>query len=102
MEKEYLNEIFGENVFSPVVMKEMLPKEAYEEIVRVQQGYGELGIETADIVARAMKEWAVQRGATHFCHWFQPLTGITAEKHDSFIEPLVTVRPSRNSPGRTW
>ena len=88
MEKEYLNEIFGENVFSPAVMKEMLPKEAYEEIVRVQQGYGELGIETADIVARAMKEWAVQRGATHFCHWFQPLTGITAEKHDSFIEPL--------------
>ena len=87
MEKEYLNEIFGENVFSPAVMKEMLPKEAYEEIVRVQQGFGELSIETADVVARAMKEWAVQRGATHFCHWFQPLTGITAEKHDSFLEP---------------
>ena len=87
MEKEYLNEIFGENVFSPAVMKEMLPKEAYEEIVRVQQGFGELSIETADVVARAMKEWAVQRGATHFCHWFQPLTGITAEKHDSFMEP---------------
>ena len=87
MEKEYLNEIFGENVFSPAVMKEMLPKEAYEEIVRVQQGFGDLSIETADVVARAMKEWAVQRGATHFCHWFQPLTGITAEKHDSFLEP---------------
>ena len=88
MEKEYLREIFGENVFSLAVMKEMLPKEAYEEIVRIQQGFGELRIETADVVARAMKEWAVQRGATHFCHWFQPLTGITAEKHDSFLQPM--------------
>ena len=87
MSKEYLSEIFGENVFSLAVMKEMLPKEAYKEIVRIQQGFGELTIETADVVARAMKEWAVQRGATHFCHWFQPLTGITAEKHDSFLEP---------------
>ncbi|MBR3607562.1 MAG: glutamine synthetase III [Lachnospiraceae bacterium] len=77
--------IFAQNVFTMSKMKECLPKSAYKEVVRVMEQGGELSLATADIIAKAMKDWAVEKGATHYSHWFQPLTGITAEKHDSFI-----------------
>lgn len=85
---EYFNvaEIFGENVFNDAVMQERLPKKVYKKLKEVIIGEGqELDLETADVVAHEMKEWAIEKGATHYTHWFQPLTGVTAEKHDSFI-----------------
>jgi glutamine synthetase len=84
-EKVNVEEIFGTNVFSMGVMRERLPKEAFDEVENIIENGGELSIKTADIVANAMKEWAIEKGATHYTHWFQPLTGITAEKHDSFV-----------------
>ncbi len=85
--KDIINveEIFAENVFTMGKMKARLPKSAYQEVVRVMEQGGELSLATADIIAKAMKDWAVEKGATHYTHWFQPLTGITAEKHDSFV-----------------
>ncbi len=80
-----VEELFGSNVFSMGVMRERLPESAFTEIETVIEHGGELSLATADIVAKAMKEWAIEKGATHYTHWFQPLTGITAEKHDSFI-----------------
>lgn len=78
-------EIFGSNVFSLAVMKERLPKNVYTEFVNVQENGGMLSPATADTIAEAMKNWAVEKGATHYTHWFQPMTGTTAEKHDSFL-----------------
>ena len=78
-------EIFGSNVFSLAVMKERLPKKAYAEVANAMTNGGQISMATADVVAEAMKNWAVEKGATHYCHWFQPLTGSTAEKHDSFL-----------------
>ena len=85
--KEVFNveEIFGENVFTLGKMKERLPKSVFKEVERVMDQGGELSLAAADVVAKAMKDWAVSKGATHYTHWFQPLTGITAEKHDSFV-----------------
>ena len=80
-----ITDIFGMNVFSKSVMKERLPKKIYQEMVDVMENGGNISMKTADIVANAMKDWAVEKGATHYTHWFQPLTGITAEKHDSFL-----------------
>ncbi len=80
-----VEELFGSNVFSLGTMKERLPKNVYEEVQGIIEHGGEMSKETADIVARAMKEWAIEKGATHYTHWFQPLTGITAEKHDAFV-----------------
>ncbi len=77
--------LFGENVFTIRKMKEYLPKNVYKDVEKVINEGGELSKTSADVVAKAMKDWAVEKGATHFTHWFQPLTGITAEKHDSFI-----------------
>ncbi|MBP5225214.1 MAG: glutamine synthetase III [Lachnospiraceae bacterium] len=85
MEKK-LDVLFGENVFNEAVQKRMLPEDVYRELKRVQNGEEELSLKTADIVADAMKEWALSKGATHYCHWFQPLTGITAEKHEAFLK----------------
>ncbi len=84
---EVLNveEIFGKNVFTLGKMKERLPKNVFKEVKRVMEQGGELSLASADVVAKAMKDWAVENGATHYTHWFQPLTGITAEKHDSFV-----------------
>lgn len=82
-----LIDVYGCNSFSNVRMKEWLPKTTYKELLAVQAGEKELSLEVADVVAGAMKTWAMQKGATHFTHWFQPLTGLTAEKHDSFIAP---------------
>lgn len=84
---EVLNveKIFGENVFTLGTMKERLPKKVFQEVKKVMEQGGELSPAAADVVAKAMKDWAVEKGATHYTHWFQPLTGITAEKHDSFV-----------------
>ena len=82
-----IGNIFGQAVFNDSVMKERLPKDTYKEVRHAIEEGKRLGLETANIVANAMKDWAVENGATHFTHWFQPMTGITAEKHDSFISP---------------
>ena len=82
-------EIFGQNIFSETVMKQWLPTKEFSEVMNVLQNGGQLSMQTADVVANAMKDWAVSKGATHYTHWFQPLTGITAEKHDSFLTPPV-------------
>lgn len=80
-------EIFGSLVFSDSVMKEKLPKETYKSLKRTIVEGTDLDITVANMVASAMKDWAIEKGATHYTHWFQPMTGITAEKHDSFISP---------------
>lgn len=82
-----INEIFGSNVFNDSVMKERLPKATYKALKKTIEDGTTLEPEVADVVAGAMKDWAVEKGATHFTHWFQPMTGITAEKHDAFINP---------------
>lgn len=82
-----LSEKFGANVFSDSVQKEMLPKEVYKALRATIEAGKPLDTSIAGAVAAAMKDWAVSKGATHYTHWFQPLTGLTAEKHDSFIEP---------------
>lgn len=81
------SEIFGSNVFSARVMKERLPKETYKSIMKTIQGGEKLDASVADIVASSMKDWAIEKGATHYTHVFYPLTGSTAEKHDSFLAP---------------
>ena len=78
-------EIFGKNVFNETVMRERLPKSVFKKLKKTIEDGAELDPSIADVVAHAMKDWAIERGATHYTHWFQPLTGITAEKHDSFI-----------------
>ena len=80
-----VEELFGSRVFTVGKMKERLPKQVFAEVRRVTEQGGELPLATADVVAKAMKDWAVENGATHYTHWFQPLTGITAEKHDAFV-----------------
>ncbi len=80
-------EIFGENVFNLKVMKARLPKETFKALKKTIEDGTPLDTNVANVVANAMKDWAIEKGATHFTHWFQPMTGITAEKHDSFISP---------------
>ncbi|MCI8734406.1 MAG: glutamine synthetase type III [Clostridia bacterium] len=82
-----LPEMFGENVFNDSVQKETLPSEVYKALRETVESGKQLDVSIAGAVASAMKKWAVSKGATHYTHWFQPLTGLTAEKHDSFIEP---------------
>ena len=85
-ERANIEEIFAKNVFTVGKMKAYLPEKVFKEVMQVREEGGELSLKTADIVATAMKDWAVSNGATHFTHWFQPLTGITAEKQDAFIK----------------
>ncbi len=80
-------QVFGSNVFSPIVQRQRLPKSVYKQLQTALESGSALDAELADAVATAMKEWAMERGATHYTHWFQPLTGSTAEKHDSFFGP---------------
>ena len=80
-----VEELFGKNVFNLSKMRERLPKNVYKEVVRVMEHGGELSMNAANVVAKEMKDWAVENGATHYSHWFQPLTGITAAKHDAFV-----------------
>ena len=84
---DYVNvtELFGCDVFNDAVMEERLPKKVYKELKKTIEEGKELSLEVADVVALEMKEWAIEKGATHYSHWFQPLTGVTAEKHDAFI-----------------
>ncbi len=81
------NQVFGENVFSPAVQRHRLPKHVYKALQRTLARGEALDTSLADAVAQGMREWAMEKGATHYTHWFQPLTGSTAEKHDSFYEP---------------
>ena len=80
-----LEELYGKNVFTISKLKECLPKSVFRNLKHVMDNGGDLSRQDADVVAKAMKDWAMENGATHYTHWFQPLTGITAEKHDSFI-----------------
>ena len=87
MAKDVISEVFAIDVFNDVVMAERLPKKVYATLKKTIEEGEELDLDIANIVAHAMKAWALERGATHYTHWFQPMTGITAEKHDSFISP---------------
>ena len=82
-----LTKLYGSNVFGDVAMRERLPKAVYKAFKQAQETGAPLDPALADVIANAMKDWATEKGATHFCHWFQPMTGSTAEKHDSFISP---------------
>ncbi len=81
------SEIFGSYVFNDAVMRERLPKNIFKAFCEARKGNQEMSPAVADVMANAMKDWAIERGATHYCHWFQPMTGLTAEKHDAFISP---------------
>lgn len=85
MEKNVIEEVFSKDVFNDDVMKEKLPKDVYKSWKKTLENGEDLDIEIAKVVAHAMKEWALDHGATHYTHWFQPMTGVTAEKHDSFL-----------------
>ena len=89
MDKSYdeVTEVFGSSVFNDAVMSQRLPKEVYKSLKKTMAGLQPLDPAIANVVANAMKDWALEKGATHYCHWFQPMTGLTAEKHDSFISP---------------
>ena len=82
-----VTEIFGMNVFNLSVMKERLPKTTFNSLKTTIDEGTALDKGVAEVVANAMKDWAIEKGATHYTHWFQPMTGVTAEKHDSFITP---------------
>lgn len=82
-----LNEIFGSNVFNDSVMRDRLPKATYKALRKTLDEGLPLTLDIAEVIANSMKDWAIEKGATHFTHWFQPMTGITAEKHDAFINP---------------
>ncbi|MBR2085893.1 MAG: glutamine synthetase III [Oscillospiraceae bacterium] len=86
-DKKTVPAMFAQNVFSMEVMKDRLPKDTFKKLMRIMQQGETLDMPTAEVVANAMKDWALEKGATHYTHWFQPMTGSTAEKHDSFIAP---------------
>ena len=88
MDKINVTEIFGCDVFNDSVMRSRLPKDVFKQVQRSMNEGKRLDSAAATVVANAMKDWAIEKGATHFTHWFQPMTGITAEKHDSFISPV--------------
>ena len=85
---ETMMAVYGSMVFNDSAMKQRLPKETYRELKACIKEGRSLPRETANVIANAMKDWAVEKGATHFTHWFQPMTGVTAEKHDSFLTPI--------------
>ncbi len=88
MEKNVIQDVFGVDVFNDSVMQERLPKKTYQALKATIENGDELAPEVANVVAHAMKEWALENGATHYTHWFQPMTGVTAEKHDAFLAPI--------------
>ena len=87
-----MEELFASNVFNDTVMRQRLPKDTYKALKRTIDDGRSLDPQIASIVAHAMKEWAIDKGVTHYTHWFQPMTGITAEKHDAFITPVENGR----------
>src|SRR5262245_16313439 len=84
---QHIKHIFGENVFNEAIQRERLPKPVFRALQKTIRQVAPLGPAIADAVATAMKDWAIEKGATHFTHLFQPMTGLTAEKHDSFLQP---------------
>ena len=84
---ESIPELFGSNVFNDSVMRQRLPKETYKSLKKTMRDGTPLELGVANVIANAMKDWAIEKGCTHYTHWFQPLTGVTAEKHESFINP---------------
>ena len=90
--KKNIPELYGSLVFNNKVMKSKLPRDVYKALRKTIENGSHLDLDIANAVAVAMKEWAVENGATHFTHWFQPMTGITAEKHDSFINPVGAIQ----------
>ena len=97
-----MTELFGSMVFDDKVMEARLPKETYKAMQKtIKDGLPLVDLEVANVVANAMKDWAIEKGATHFTHWFQPMTGITAEKHDSFISPRATEKSLWNFPAKS-
>ena len=94
------NQVFGDNVFSSAVQRTRLPKDVFKKLSKTLARGEALDTSLADAVAPAMKDWALEKGATHYAHVFYPLTGLTAEKHDSFLEPAATARRSPSSRAR--
>ena len=88
-------EIFGCMVFNDAVMRQRLPKDVYKSLTETIQTGKMIDVSIANVVANAMKDWATEKGATHYTHWFQPLTSVTAEKHDSFISPIGGVKSNK-------
>jgi L-glutamine synthetase (EC 6.3.1.2) len=101
MADKNITELFGSMVFNDRVMKERLPKDVYNALRKVIANGTHLELDVANVVASTMKEWAVEKGATHFTHWFQPMTGVTAEKHDSFLMPDGEGRPITEFSGKS-
>jgi len=101
MADKNITELFGSMVFNDRVMKERLPKDVYNALRKVIANGTHLELDVANVVASTMKEWAVEKGATHFTHWFQPMTGVTAEKHDSFLMPDREGRPITEFSGKS-
>ena len=97
---EKISDIFGSMVFNDAVMRERLPKETYRQVQATMEKGKRLDDDAARIVANAMKDWAIEKGATHFTHWFQPLSGITSEKHDSFLDPVSDGRAIMSFSGK--
>ncbi len=93
MESNVIEQVFGKDVFNDDVMQAKLPKDVYKSWKKTLENGEDLNSDIANVVAHAMKEWALEHGATHYTHWFQPMTGITAEKHDSFLSPASSSRP---------
>ena len=93
MENNVIEQVYGKNVFNDEVMQAKLPKDVYKSWKKTLENGEDLDVDIANVVAHAMKEWALEHGATHYTHWFQPMTGVTAEKHDSFLSPASKSRP---------
>jgi glutamine synthetase len=98
--REPVTKVFGSNVFNDAVMRERLPKDVYKSIKKTIDIHQPLDPALANVIANAMKDWAIEKSATHFCHWFQPMTGLTAEKHDSFISPTSDGRTMMEFSGK--
>ena len=96
----HVSEIYGSMVFNEHTMQERLPSATYKQLMRTIKDGEPLNLEVANVVAHAMKEWAIEKGATHYTHWFQPLTGITSEKHDAFLDPAPDGRAIQSFSGK--
>ena len=96
----HVSEIYGSMVFNEHTMQERLPSATYKQLMRTIKDGESLNLEVANVVAHAMKEWAIEKGATHYTHWFQPLTGITSEKHDAFLDPAPDGRAIQSFSGK--
>ncbi len=95
-----ISDIYGSMVFNEHTMQERLPSATYKQLMRTIKDGAPLDLDVANVVAHAMKEWAIEKGATHYTHWFQPLTGITSEKHDSFLDPMPDGRAIMSFSGK--